>query len=170
MSALVSGFIGDDARVDMDALAQRLDEIDDGAVSSARAPYVMASLRLIASDIESELLALRQDCQGSSEFKNSESQLLESAVPEVGKLGVVHHTGRRVGVVRRVLRVLLHRARHLVSSAHGSPSIGAADVAPPAVSAPIAGDGSGAVEHPPAPAPDLTLSWLDRLDGVGNGR
>lgn len=72
-------------------------------------------------------------------------------------------------LVRSVLGVLLHRAWHLVSGVHGSPSVGAADVSPSAVSEPIAGEASGAEVVPPTVASDAPFKNSRSGDRVPAG-
>ncbi|MFD7871403.1 hypothetical protein ACFV3I_12985 [Microbacterium sp. NPDC059771] len=159
--ALVRGAIGRSHVVDMDVLACRLAEIDDGYLVSVRAEVVAARIRKIADAIDSEALALRELHQRLPEFQNCEAEFLKRAVPEVGQLGVVHDARRGVRVIDRVLGVLLHRLRSVVSNAHGSPSIGATDVPASAVCDPIVGDASDAAVYPSATASDAAPQSKD---------
>jgi len=86
-------------KVNRSALDEAFDSIDGSLVSYD----VVAKLRAIANEIESEAARLREGSDGLGKLGDREAQLLESAVAELGKLGIVHDERRAVGVLARTL-------------------------------------------------------------------
>lgn len=115
-AGFVLGSLGARARVDIDRVVAA---ISDGTFASQLSDTLTARLRLIADEIDSEVLALREAREGMAERAHSETEFLEGTVPEVGQFGVVHDADSRIGVIGRILGVLFHRPRKSVSG-HGA--------------------------------------------------
>lgn len=152
----VRGAIARGYRVDLTAVVEAL---GDGFVSSESAATVIARLRIIADEIESEVLALREGRDGAAQREHGEPERFEGAVAEVRTFPVIHRPYGIVSVVRRVLGVLLHRASERVSRTHKNSCSVVDGAGTPSVRTTVqASAGSETVDTragavPPVPAP-----------------
>lgn len=143
-ASLIRSATGSYYRVDMDVLRERLDEIDDGSMASELTDMVTARLRYLADQIDSDVIAFREHGNGVAQRVHGEAQRQDRVVSERVTLPVMHRSRSGVRVFGGVLSVVLSRVRECVLGHQGSPSVGAADVPPSAVSDPIVGEAPGA--------------------------